>query len=486
MGLQHSAAMYKSLALAVILLLSLTPSVIHAVNPVKVPIVKNAMNVHSRRFAKLPDYQGDPARINAMINRGTDLYAITLTKIYKVSRTGSVSEWFDVAAAIKRATGRDLSTTNKKHGGVRSLAFHPGWNKNRLIYISVMEERPKNPSSLNYLSDISPPKIDADSVLLEFRCDSKGKPLPGTYRNVFRVGMPVYDHPIKQIAFYKQFLYIAHGDGSEQSATAGGGQKNDALGKILRINPRAGKGRPYSIPKGNPFVKSKKFKGEIWAYGFRNPHHICFGKDGTLYVADAGRSNVEEINLVKPGKNYGWANREGTFVHAGGGLVSGIRDLPSDDAKFGYTYPNAQVGHDGPFRSGFIGQAIAGGCPVENGSPMSGNYFYADFPESGKLYFSRISELKRAVVTGPPGKLKQARTRQAVIFFDHDNNPKTPPRKYNGLGDAMRSEPAFRNENRVDVRFGRGPRGELYWSSKKSGRIYIFTSSLPGGPGGRT
>lgn len=457
---------------------------VFSVNPVKIPIIKNAMNVHTRRFAKLPDSQGDPARINALIPRGSDLYAVTLTKIYKVSRTGAVSLWFDVAAAIRQATNRDLSITNKKHGGVRSLAFHPGFKNNRLIYISAMETRPKNPAKFTYISDSS--KIDADSVLLEFRCARSGKPRPGTYRNVFRIGMPVYDHPIKQIAFHKGLLYIAHGDGSEQSATAGGGQKNDALGKILRINPRASNRRPYTVPNSNPFTRSSKFKNEIWALGFRNPHHICFGKDGTLFAVDAGRSNVEEVNIIQPGKNYGWANREGTFVHAGGGLVSGIRDLPNDDAKFGYTYPNAQVGHDGPFRSGFIGQAIAGGCPVENGSPMAGNYFYADFPQSGKLYFSRISELKRAVVRGAPNKLRQARTRQAVIYFDHDNNPKTAPRRYDSLGAAMRSESQFRNEQRVDVRFGRGSRGELYWSSKISGTIYIFTSSLKGGLRGQT
>lgn len=349
-----------------------------------------------------------------------------------------------------------------------------------------MEERPRNPSKFKYISDLQPPRINADSVLIEFKCDNNGNPITRSYRNVFRVGMPVFDHPIKQIAFRNENLYIAHGDGSEQSATAGGGQKNDALGKILRINPRARGGKPYSIPPGNPFARNNKFLPEIWAYGLRNPHHICFGNDGTLYSADAGRSNIEEVNLIKPGKNYGWADREGTFVHAGGGLISGLRTLPNDDAKNGYVYPNAQVGHDGPLRAGFIGQAIAGGCPVENGSPMSGNYFYSDFPETGNLYFSGIRELKRAVVTGPPSQLRQARTRQAVIFFDHDDNPKTPPKRYSGLGDAMRSEPAFRKQNRVDVRFGRGSRGELYWSSKKSGRIYIFTSSVRGGPGSRS
>lgn len=391
--------------------------------------------------------------------------------------------YLDVAAAIKR-TGRVLSIFNKKHGGVRSIAFHPNFKKNKLMYISAMETRPKNTAGFKYISDV-PNHIPSDSVLLEFKENAKTKkPILSSYRNVFRVGMPVFDHTIRQIAFNGPNLYIAHGDGSVQSAIAGGGQKNDALGKILRINPLKKGKAPYTIPKDNPFVKKSSMKSEVWALGFRNPHHICFGKGGILYSADTGRSNVEEVNLVKKGKNYGWSKREGTFVHTGGGLVSGVKNLPADDAKFKYEYPNAQVGHEGPFRAGFIGQAIAGGCPVENGSPMSGRYYYADFPESGNLYFSTIAELKGAKTNGPPGKLKQARTRQAVIWFDHDNKASTKPKKFNNLGDAMRSQPGMGGEKRVDLRFGRGPKGELYWSSKKSGQVYIFTSSLKGGPSG--
>lgn len=346
-----------------------------------------------------------------------------------------------------------------------------------------MEQRPNDPSNFKYISDV-PDHIDADSVVIEYTYNPDTKrPVWDSYRNLFRVGMPVYDHPIKQIAFDKFYLYIAHGDGSVQSATAGGGQRNDALGKILRISPLEFGSLPYTAPTSNPFRTDPKMKNEVWAFGFRNPHTICFSKDGTLYAVDAGRSNAEEINIVLPGKNYGWSAREGTFVHAGGGLVSGIRPLPADDAKNGYEYPVAQVGHEGEFRAGFIGQAIAGGCPIENGSPMSGNYFYTDFPESGKLYYSTVSEMKKAVTRGPPGKLTQARTRQVVnILYDHDNNPKTPPKTFPTLGAVMRSEPGLTDESRVDVRLGRGPNGEMYWSSKKSGRVYLFTSSLPGGP----
>lgn len=447
-------------------------------NPVQKPIVKNAMDIYMKRFARIPNEDGKTAAINCLVPLADNLFVCTRTRIYNVSPKGQVKLFLDVDAATQVATGRSLSTYNRIHGGVRSIAFHPSFSDNGLFYVSAMEERPSNTGGFNYISDV-PDHIDADSVLIEWRTDlSSGEPLINSYRNVFRIGMPVYDHPIKQIAFHEDLLYIAHGDGSVQSAIAGGGRKADGLGKILRINPLQAGSQPYTVPGDNPFLANKKFPDEVYAIGFRNPHHICFGRDGTLYAADTGRANIEEVNIVESGRNYGWSDREGTFVHTGGGLMTGVDSLPADDAKNGFTYPAAQVGHEGPFNAGFIGQAIAGGCPIENGSPMSGHYYYADFPISGKLYFSKISDMQKAKTEGDPAQLTQATTYQANIIYDG--------KKYKSLGAAMRSEKGFGLEPRVDVRFGKGSRGELYWSSKKNGRIYLFTSSLPGGKGGPT
>eukprot|EP00178_Gracilaria_changii_P015199 TRINITY_DN4258_c0_g1_i1.p1 TRINITY_DN4258_c0_g1~~TRINITY_DN4258_c0_g1_i1.p1 ORF type:complete len:478 (+),score=50.15 TRINITY_DN4258_c0_g1_i1:4471-5904(+) len=447
-------------------------------NPVTQPIVRNAMDVHVKRFAQIPDENGRSAAINCIVPLMNNLFVCTKTKIYHVSAAGNVTMFFDVNFAIKKATGRSLSIENNLHGGVRSIAFHPGFRSNGLFYISAMEERPKKPEDYHYVSDSNVP-IDADSVLIEWRTDlSTYTPIVNSYRAVFRVGMPVYDHPIKQLSFSGNFLYIAHGDGSVQSAVAGGGQRNDSLGKILRINPLKAGDRPYTTPRDNPFVGSSDYPDEVYALGFRNPHHICFGTDGTLYAADTGRANIEEINLVQPGGDYGWPAREGTFIHTGGGLMTGVEGLPKDDSQYGYIYPAAQVGHAGPFGAAFIGQAIAGGYPIENDSPMSGFYYYADFPVTGKLYFSAISDMKGAVTSGDPFGLTQATTYQADIIYNGV--------KYGTLGDVMRSEEEFSLERRVDVRFGRGYNGELYWSSKRNGRVYLMTSSLPGGPGGPT
>lgn len=454
------------------------------INPVKTPILRNIFAVHTRPFATLPLEAGKPARIISIATkpRSRDLYVLTASIIYVIRPNQKPTIFLDVGKTIRTVTPRRLNFENGIHGGLRSLAFHP---RERKIYISAMENRPSKEdiSKFHYISDVSNP-ITADSVLLEFKLSKSGKPIPKSYRCVFRVGMPVFDHPIKQIAFYDKFLYIAHGDGSVQSAIAGGGQGNDALGKILRIDPKPSKKLPYRIPSSNPYVKKRDMLDEVYAIGFRNPHTICFSTSGTLFVADSGRANVEEINIVKPGKNYGWSLREGTFQHVGGGLGTGVRPLPKDDAKLGFEYPVAQVGHEGKKGAGFIGQAVAGGCPIENESPMKGKYFYVDFPLSGKLFYSEVQEMKKAITNGKPKKLTQARTVQATIFHDHDNDPKTPPLKFDTLGDIMRSEPGFQDTPRVDARLGRGPNGELYWTSKSNGRIYIFTSSLPDGPGG--
>lgn len=468
--------------LFVALLIAVAPHQSRGANSIQIPILQNRMNVFTRRFARIPDNGDRSASILCLIQRGPFLWVCTDRKLYEVNSRGNVRLILDVGAAIRSATGRGLNFMNRVHGGFRSVAPHPNFAQNGLLYTSVMEDRPAGASRSRYISDAMRP-IRADSVLVEWRWNKQTNRVdPSSYRELFRVGMPFFDHPIKQIAFHNGLLYIAHGDGSVTDVTVGGGMRNDALGKILRISPERSGSRPYTIPRDNPFINNSRAPDEVWALGFRNPHHICFGKDGTLYVGETGRSNVEEVNLVKRGRNYGWSLREGTFVHKGGRiggqLLNGIAPLPPNDGGRNFEYPSAQVGHVGERGTGLSGQAIAGGCPVENGSPMSGHYFYSDFPKTGNLYFSEIGALKNAVTSGQPQRLTQARTMQARIIYNG--------RQFSGLGDAMRSEPMHSGKERVDVRMGRGPGGRLFWSSKTTGWVYLFTSSARGGPGGRT
>ncbi len=71
-------------------------------------------------------------------------------------------------------------------------------------------------------------------------------------------------------------------------------------GKIIRIN------KDGSVPPDNPFVSRAGALPEIWSYGHRNPQGATLAPDGTLWMHEHGPQGGDEINLPKPGLNYGW------------------------------------------------------------------------------------------------------------------------------------------------------------------------------------
>ena len=115
-------------------------------------------------------------------------------------------------------------------------------------------------------------------------------------------------------------LYFGDGDGGgggDQHGEHGNGQNPaNLLGKLGRIDvdTRTG-GKPYGIPKDNPFVGRSGWAPEIWALGLRNPWRFSFDRaNGDLWIADVGQNAWEEVNHVKrglAGVNYGWRRYEG-------------------------------------------------------------------------------------------------------------------------------------------------------------------------------
>lgn len=404
--------------------------------------------------------------------------------MYRVFSNGTVTDWFDVGSAMSRY-GRPLYVSSSKYGGVRGIAFHPRFERNGLFYISAMEDSPSNPEDFKYMSPPRPSFISSgDSVVLEFRYSHfKQRVLQSSHRTVVRIALPMIQNTVGQIAFQGQFLLIGHGEGISYTAAAGNGPINDELGTVIRINPRRNGGKAYSIPADNPFIGNSRWLDELYAVGFHNPHTICVSDRYGVFVSDSGEDNVDEINIVKPEGNYGWADREGTFVRRQRmrGIVAGVAPLPDDDARHKFTYPNVQVGRYGTRGETFVGQALAGACPVENSSPLNGVFLYSNYPTDGVLYYSWLNSMVRATVSGPPGSLTQARTLRAKIYFDHDGDVTTAPVVLNDLRAVVRMD-THPTTIRADVRFGRGSMGELYWSSQANGRIYLITSTMPRTP----
>ncbi len=92
-------------------------------------------------------------------------------------------------------------------------------------------------------------------------------------------------------------LYITTGDATERKLAQ---DQSSLAGKILRMDLDG------TIPEDNPFNDSY-----VYSYGHRNPQGITWGDDGTMYSTEHGNSAHDEINIIEPGKNYGWPVIEG-------------------------------------------------------------------------------------------------------------------------------------------------------------------------------
>jgi glucose/arabinose dehydrogenase len=93
-------------------------------------------------------------------------------------------------------------------------------------------------------------------------------------------------------------LYVTTGDARDPEAAQ---DLASLAGKILRLEPDG------SLPPDNPFPGSP-----VWTYGHRNPQGLAWTNDGRLYATehgptgDLGLAAHDEVNLIEPGKNYGW------------------------------------------------------------------------------------------------------------------------------------------------------------------------------------
>ncbi len=148
-------------------------------------------------------------------------------------------------------------------------------------------------------------------------------------RPVLFVHQPFSNHNGGNLVFGPDgMLYVGLGDGGSGGDPLGNGQSlSTLLGKILRIDPRAG--RPYSVPPDNPFVGRPDARPEIWDFGLRNPWRFTFDRrTGDLWIGDVGQSSWEEVDLEPAGSagglDYGWNLMEGDHPYAGASPAPGL------------------------------------------------------------------------------------------------------------------------------------------------------------------
>ncbi len=260
-------------------------------------------------------------------------------KIYRLNADGSDQQLvLDLSEEVE---------SRPMEAGLLGMAFHPRFAENGRVYLS-------------YTRAGAP----LTSVLARFRSHDGGMSIaPGSEQVLLEVKQPYRNHNGGHIAFGPDgYLYFGLGDGGSGGDPKGNAQNRDTLlGAILRLD--VNRVSPYAVPPDNPFAKGKG-RGEIYAYGLRNPWRWSFDrKTGQLWVGDVGQNRWEEVDRVGAGDNLGWNRWEGLHCYRG----------ETCSAK-GIVLPLAEYSHD-------KGCSITGGY-VYRGSAipsLRGQYLYGDF-----------------------------------------------------------------------------------------------------------
>jgi len=346
--------------------------------------------------------------------------------------------------------------------GLMYIAFHPDYAKSRspgygLIYTAHQVTDSPSPADFDDRAFGKRGEIKKYFVIAEWRVDPDNPDRidPASHRRVMTLVFNTTQnnpHAIGQIKFnpYAQpgeadygKLYIAVGDGDngdymKPQRLEHIQQPDNPFGKILRIDPLPSGDKPYTIPDDNPFDSEKEGqdKTEVYAVGLRDAQWFSFAKDlqgdTVLLSSDIGHLLVEEINVIRPGGNYGWPRYEGTL------------DFRTDLATLGKAHPPVvHYGHAIPARVGakpeggmtaimggivvsdpdspsFQGQILFGDLP--RGTLMHANYHHAlTVEQAGKQSAAYITNVKLGSKTGNFADILGTERGDARFGWDQDN-----------------------------------------------------------------
>jgi glucose/arabinose dehydrogenase len=277
-------------------------------------------------------------------------------RLFIVERAGRIRIFKD--GVLRAAPFLDIQSIVNDSGseqGLLALAFHPDYETNRQFY-TVHTDQSGSLVLSRFLSSGSPDLANPNS----------------------RVPLLTIPHPTHQnhnggtLAFGPDgYLYWSTGDGGGGGDPFNNAQNlNSLLGKILRLGvDHPAPGLNYAVPAGNPFYNMPNRRGEIWAYGLRNPWRISFDRGtGDLFIGDVGQNSREEIDFQPAsspgGENYGWRIMEGSLCF----------NPSTGCASSGKVLPVAEYSHS-------QGCSVTGGHIYRGASypDMQGRYFYGDF-----------------------------------------------------------------------------------------------------------
>src|SRR5712691_6482819 len=479
-------------------------------NPIPAPIEKRGLAVEIRDLVRLPDTRGlrpleqdvSPsgwARISFVrdLPDGRRFANDSRGFLYLLDGSNQPHVYADVATAFP------FAVYNRLESGFIGFTFHPDFARNGLLYTVHAERGPGNPKKPDFI----PPGYTIDDVtyhniITEWHTTNPAaNTFQGTRRELLREAHVVLNltHPMGALEFNPTakpgdadygLLYTS---GSDHGFSNGGGPKannptqtqrlDSIMTAILRIDPRSpsvthgmkGLG-DYTIPPSNKFAADgdPKTLGEIYAYGFRNAHRLSWDMtDGTMYASDIGMNQIEEINIVRNGENYGWMKREGYWENGRGtrpdGTIDQLYPLPADilsvRQKDGFTYPFAVYDHD-------EGASVTDGFTYHGRIPqLRGKFVFGDI-QRGRLFASDVAALKKA----DDGIPQTVAPIEEIQLYTRDGNGT----RTNVTLQELIERTMGATISRADLHIGRSRDGELFITSRQDGMIRMLVADAAG------
>jgi glucose/arabinose dehydrogenase len=307
--------------------------------------------------------------------------------------------------------------------GLLGLAFHPNFENDGMSgfgkFYTYTNEPVVSPDTADFTVPIDGgTSFNNQAVVREWTVDPALNEITGDLnslsRELMRINDPQFNHNAGMVTFGPDgHLYIAIGDGGAgndlgNGHTAGTGNaldRTNIFGNILRIDPLGNDSAngQYGIPDDNPFVSDPMVLDEIYAYGLRNPFRFSFDVDpatglttpsttGRLIAGDVGQGDIEEVNIIEAGGNYGWRLKEGSFFFDPANTVVDDEPFPAIPIPIGFDPIDPVIEYDHDEGISVIGGFVYRGSAIP---ALVGKYVFGDFSNgfgspAGRLFYGDL------------------------------------------------------------------------------------------------
>ncbi len=212
-----------------------------------------------------------------------------------VSSAGAVSSVIKGIPAVN-ASGQ---------GGLLDVIVDPLFSANRMVYWTFSENTPDGNLTSVATGSLSADESQMENVKIIYRATP-------AYRGTLHYGSRILIDKTGNIIF-------STGERSDIETRPQAQDLNSGLGKIIRITKE---GKPAA---GNPFAGRTDARPEFYSYGHRNVQGLAFHPvTGDLWANEFGPKGGDELNLIQPGKNYGWPVISYGMEYSGGKISNGI------------------------------------------------------------------------------------------------------------------------------------------------------------------